>query len=246
MATFLLLALLARDRPARAQPPEQPENDPRVAEAQRACLSGDVTTGVRLLAELHAATNDPRWLFNQGRCYEQNRQPEAAIDRFRAFLREGGDADVELRQQATAHIQALRPAPVELPGLATAKTAASSSSTTAPPDKGLRLAAGVLGILGVAAVTTGVVLSVKVNALAAEIQRNGNAEALQEPMEASRPFTTGRSLARLQWPAYLAGAGLLAGAAICFVRGTAPTPNQPAPKLTVAATGLGGAFGVRF
>jgi hypothetical protein len=60
-----------------------------VAQAQRACLAGEVTTGIRLLAELYAATNDPRWLFNQGRCYEQNREPRAASERFREFLREG-------------------------------------------------------------------------------------------------------------------------------------------------------------
>jgi hypothetical protein len=91
-----------------------------------------------------------------------------------------------------------------------------------------------------------VALSVKVNALAAEIQRDGEAESLQDPMEASRRFSTGRRLASLQWPAYLAGAGLLVGAAICFVRGTAPALEQPAPKLTLTATGSGGAIGLPF
>ena len=42
--------------------------DPRVGEAKTACAAGDLQKGIRLLAELYTATNDPIWVFNQGRC----------------------------------------------------------------------------------------------------------------------------------------------------------------------------------
>jgi hypothetical protein len=40
--------------------------------ARTACLSGDYAKGVALLAELYVSTRDIIYLFNQGRCFEQN------------------------------------------------------------------------------------------------------------------------------------------------------------------------------
>jgi hypothetical protein len=59
--------------------------------AQKACLAGDPAKGVEILAELYVDTNDITWIFNQGRCYEQNRRYEDAIGRFREFLVKGED-----------------------------------------------------------------------------------------------------------------------------------------------------------
>ena len=58
--------------------------------AKKACLTGDPVKGVTLLAELYLDTNDVTYLFNQGRCFEQNRRYEDAVARFREYLIKGG------------------------------------------------------------------------------------------------------------------------------------------------------------
>jgi hypothetical protein len=63
-----------------------------VQDAKIACAAGDVTTANRLLAELYAATEDPIWIFNQGRCFQQNGDPGHAITRFREYLRKAKTA----------------------------------------------------------------------------------------------------------------------------------------------------------
>jgi len=92
---------------SRAQAQEAPM-DPRVGEARTACIAGDFQKGVRLLADLYTATDDPIWVFNQGRCYQQNAQPALALSRFKEFLRKskGGEDDEDV-QDARKYIAEL-------------------------------------------------------------------------------------------------------------------------------------------
>jgi hypothetical protein len=80
--------------------------DPRIGQAKEACIAGDFHKGVRLLAELYTASEDPVWIFNQGRCYQQNAQPSLAVSRFREFLRKskGGPEDKDIREDAKKYI----------------------------------------------------------------------------------------------------------------------------------------------
>lgn len=84
--------------------------DSRGDEARTACMAGDFQKGVRLLAELYTASDDPIWIFNQARCYHQNAQPALALSRFQEFIRKskGGpdDEDVRDAQKYIAEIQA--------------------------------------------------------------------------------------------------------------------------------------------
>ena len=48
-------------------------------QAMKACLSGDYQKGVSILADLFVETGDATYLWNQGRCYEQNHRYEDAI-----------------------------------------------------------------------------------------------------------------------------------------------------------------------
>jgi hypothetical protein len=68
-------------------------------------MAGEVQKGVRLLAELYTASEDPIWIFNQGRCYQQNAQPSLALSRFKEFLRQSkaGPDDEDIRD-AHKHI----------------------------------------------------------------------------------------------------------------------------------------------
>ena len=49
--------------------------------ARKACLSGDYSKGVAILADLFVETREPIYVFNQGRCFEQNLQYLEAIGR---------------------------------------------------------------------------------------------------------------------------------------------------------------------
>ena len=102
----LLVCCLLTGRFVQAQ---EPVSDPRVDEARTACMAGEVQKGIRLLAELYTASEDPIWIFNQGRCYQQNAQPTLALSRFKEFLRQSkggpGDEDVRDAQKNVAEIE---------------------------------------------------------------------------------------------------------------------------------------------
>jgi hypothetical protein len=47
--------------------------------AKKACLLGDYKKGIEILANLYLDTNDPTYIYNQGRCLEQNGQNAQAF-----------------------------------------------------------------------------------------------------------------------------------------------------------------------
>jgi hypothetical protein len=55
--------------------------------AKKACLLGNVDKGAEILADLYVETNDETYIYNQGRCFEQNGKNEQAALRFREYLR---------------------------------------------------------------------------------------------------------------------------------------------------------------
>jgi hypothetical protein len=61
----------------------------RESAARAACLDGNYSEGVAILSKLFVETKDPTYIFNQGRCFEQNRRYEDAISRFQEYLRAG-------------------------------------------------------------------------------------------------------------------------------------------------------------
>ena len=50
-------------------------------------MLGDSKKGVEILADLYLNTNDPNYIYNQGRCFEQNGENEKAILRFQEYQR---------------------------------------------------------------------------------------------------------------------------------------------------------------
>jgi tetratricopeptide (TPR) repeat protein len=75
-----------------AQAAEADGLDAKKRAAKKACLTGDHAKGVALLAEIYVDTNNPIYLFNQGRCYQQNGMYEDAVLRFREYQRKNADA----------------------------------------------------------------------------------------------------------------------------------------------------------
>jgi hypothetical protein len=121
--------------------------DPREATAKEACSTGKVDEGAELLAKLFTETANPVFVFNQGRCYEQNGRMEQAIQRFREYLRLapklGGkerknvdqhiadcQAEVEKQRQAAKNVE-IHPAP----GQPLPSPQASIPTPPAPPPE---------------------------------------------------------------------------------------------------------------
>ena len=97
-----LLALALLSGAARAQ-----ERDPRELEAKKACLGGRPDRGIELLAEMYAETNDPTYIYNQGRCFQQNGKPREALTRFREYMRKARDLSPDDKALVEGYISEL-------------------------------------------------------------------------------------------------------------------------------------------
>ena len=80
------------------------DSDGQERAARTACLAGDYAKGITILSELFVASNDPNFIYNQGRCYEQNRRYEDAIARFQEYLRVAQRLTKANRADAQKHI----------------------------------------------------------------------------------------------------------------------------------------------
>jgi hypothetical protein len=200
--------------------------------AKKACLAGDPGKGVELLAELYVETNDITWIFNQGRCFEQNRRYEDAIGRFREYLTKGGESlpasDKAAAQQhietCQSYLPKTEPRPVEIlqppPALPPVEPSAPSppaqtvEDTSRPPasrGRGLRIAGVTVGAVGVASLAAAVVLNVKAN---------GMADDLNQPAGYDRDKASERSTyATMSWVGYGVGAACLVGGAVLYYLG---------------------------
>jgi hypothetical protein len=160
--------------------------------AKKACATGDFAKGVDLLADLYVESNDLLWVYNQGRCYQQNNRWEQAVSRFREYLRKAKDiseseraeterqiADCEqsmgkTSQVAPPPVAVASPVPVSQPEARPQAAEQAASTVSSKPEqapsesgsgKGLRVAGIVSAVVGVAAVGTGVGLALKANGL---------------------------------------------------------------------------------
>ena len=261
------LALLAVPLVARDGAKENKERA-----AKTACLSGDYAKGVALLAELYVSSNnDVTYLFNQGRCFEQNGRYEEAIVRFREYQLKNADAGNAPDESAEKHIancQAVldrqkpaaqaasavvpaapaTPAPsatateqagasapaVEVKPEVRSDITESAAAVPATPGHGLRIGGITAAAVGVAGIATGVILNLKANSLAKDLNdANGSSTTLY-----SRSKESSRSTYQtLGWVAYGAGAACLVGGAVLYLLGYGQ--GQNAQVAFVPAVGAG-------
>jgi hypothetical protein len=225
------------------------EGDARVRRAQAACLGGDLQTGVRLLAELYAETQDPLWIFNQARCYQQNNAADLATSRFREFLRKTPDKSSELARQAEEHVRELERAARMSPP----PTAQGSLETRAPTREtgpatrhgGQRTAALVVAGVGAAAVATGLTFTLLVRKTQADVEDRAKGAVILQGGAVDDDFKRGARYETLQWVCYGVGvAALAAGAALYHFGGSEPEPQaSSAPRLVPFIAGdAGGAL----
>jgi len=157
--------------------------------AKKACSAGDFRKGVDLLADLYVQTDDPTYIYNQGRCYEQNHQWESAIDRFREYLRKEEKIGPKLSAEVEKHIadcrrfqeeETARTAPLSEPAHAApppppvappppvvvVQPPPTPPAPVVHPGSSLRVTGIVVGSVGLATLATAIALNLKANSLA--------------------------------------------------------------------------------
>jgi hypothetical protein len=197
--------------------------------AKKACLASDPAKGVEILAELYVDTNDITYIFNQGRCFEQNRRYEDAIGRFREYLVKGEKLTADEKAVAQKRIDACESylAKSEPPATVVASPVVQAQPTqgpispevvaTAQPQldgkagSGLRIAGITVASVGAAALITGVVLNLKVNSMSSDLAKPDN---FNRDTDTSR-----KNYKTLSWVSYGVGAACLVGGSLLYYLG---------------------------
>jgi hypothetical protein len=137
---FALAVILAAAPTARGANVES-----RQRAAKKACLLGEVDRGAEILADLYVETNDETYIYNQGRCFEQNGKNEPAVLRFKEYLRKAknlrpADRDAVLKKIAELQgstgwhdSEAPKPASESNSQSSAAPVAATPPARTRPP-----------------------------------------------------------------------------------------------------------------
>jgi hypothetical protein len=143
---LLVLGLSFALAPAARAASKDASEDAKERAARKACLSGNYKKGVEILSDLFVATEDPVFIYNQGRCFEQNGRFEEAINRFREYLRKAKKTSVDAKADAEKHIAdckalmkettSAEPVPDKRPEAVTQKPAPEPEKVVAPkPEK---------------------------------------------------------------------------------------------------------------
>jgi tetratricopeptide (TPR) repeat protein len=100
-SAFLAVAAASRSSQA-AESGEPIKNQENAARA--ACLMGNYQKGAEILVRLFIQTREPVYLYNQGRCYQQNHRWAEALDRFQEYLRKAPELDLRAKEDTHKHI----------------------------------------------------------------------------------------------------------------------------------------------
>jgi hypothetical protein len=199
-------------------------------EARKACLTGDYQKGIAILSDLFVKTESPNYIYNQGRCLEQNARYEDAIVRFEEYLRVTKGSGAKEREEARDHIAdcrtkvtqaaAVSPPPAPPPPVVVIqqtlpvepkRVEAVQQQKSEAPGRGLRVAGITAGALGVASLATAVILNIKANSLADDLNKPGGYDRGKASQQSS--YSTGT------WIAYGVGSACVVGGAILYYLG---------------------------
>ena len=240
------------------------DEDKLVASARKACLAGNVETGIEQLAILYLQTLDANYIYNQARCYEQNGKYEPAIARYREYLRK--ESAPEMVRTVEANIARLEQAldwgrvpPGAVPAAAVPAAAAPPPVAPAPPpvaaalvgpaDRSLPALSGSPGIraagislagAGLAALGLGVVQGLRRNAAVRDLEADASAG---RAFDAAR-YQTGKSAARLATAGLLAAPALLLAGGVSWWLGR-PRSGGP-PRTALLTDGSSVSMWIRF
>jgi hypothetical protein len=230
---FAVLPIIFSALPASAETRQAKERT-----ARKACLNGDFATGVSILSDLFIDTKDPTYIFNQGRCFEQNRRYQDAVARFEEYLRtdlspqsrtagEKHLADCQQKLAQERESLSPQPAPVTPPVPAfvpspdpTAKTESAVAAVAESPVKaepgqrrwGLITGGIVTAAVGVGGVVTGLLFNLKANSMVNDWENKpGSYSSSNEDKQ--------KTYRTLTWVGYGAGGALMVTGAILMVIG---------------------------
>ena len=255
---FVLVPVLLAARIGRAE-----SVDAKERRARTACLGGDYAKGVQVLSELFVATLDATFIYDQGRCFQQNRRYEDAIARFQEYLRVERKFAKSAKAEAQKHIDECKDllaserlhspevAPAAPPPVAPATAAPDPVSPTAvvnlppvPPSQpnppasgnagsGLRVAGIAISSAGGAALLGGIIFNIKANSLATEIEK---ADGYSPGKVNDR-----KTYETLGWIGYGAGADFVATGALLYILGSRAASEPSVALVPVCAPEYAGA-----
>ena len=232
---------------ARAETPES-----KARTARMACLSGDYAKGVAILSELFVDTKSPTYIYNQGRCFEQNGRWVEAIARFEEYLHvdknlsnsEKAETEERIAECKAGMARQAPPGPV---GVQSAAPSAPPTGPTSPqtlPSAELRderpidresassagpslRAAGIItASVGGAALIAGLVFNLKANSLVHELQELDGYSS-SKASDRNTDVTLG-------WIGYGAGAACITAGAILYYLGLRETSGPSSVALLPA------------
>jgi hypothetical protein len=228
--------------------------DSRAAQARKHCLTGNVEAGVALLADLFVETKDVNLIYNQARCYEQNGRADAAILRFREYLRVAKNISPDEKAEVDRHIADCRamlaegkpaepvpvppspaPLPVEPPGTPLAADTVTTASPPPASGSSTRLAGIVVGSAGLAALATGGLFSYLVSSAKQEAEDNADKKIYDSGLQ-----SRGKTYETMQWVCYGTGAALVATGVVLYAVGARKAKPAPVAVVPRLAPGQGG------
>ncbi len=242
--TGAALTLLASSLP---RPVQAQAADPRVAQARTACVAGDVAKGTRLLAELYTETNQPMWLFNQGRCFQQNAMAEQALARFKEFQRKMSDATPEVIQASESASRQAKQYINELQAELARKSAPAPTPTPAPAaSPGLsRLDLVSLGLGGVGVLALGAGVYFSFQTRSAQTHADGLVDPKGHPdaKDVTASQTDGQRQQKWQWISYAVAAASGATGAALYIWGHKGHSAEPKSGVALAPVYVPGGVG---
>jgi len=228
--------LMSSAAPARAA-----SRDEKERAAKKACLNGDPVKGVELLTDLYVDSNNPVYLFNQGRCFEQNNLNEEAIVRFREYLRKTPNASAGDRADAEKHIadceallakqraETIPPASPRVVGIAQPTPAVVVQPQVRPSaGRGMRVAGIATMATGGAALIAGFALNLKHNSMLADLKDDYSGDTA----DSAQTYKT------LSQVGYGAGAACLVGGAALYWLGYRRGNTVVAPTAVAGSAGI--------
>ena len=201
------------------------QQDPRETEAKKACLANRPDRGIELLAELYAETNDATYIYNQGRCYQQNGRSADAVIRFREYLRKAAGitagekveversiAELEEQQRKAQAAAAASAAPGGAPAGVT--TGPVRDEHDAQRERRLRIGGIVSAAIGAAAIAGGAYMGYQAKQLSDEVSADA-----RKGMFSQSKYDNGQRAETLQWVAYGVGVVAIVSGAALYVFG---------------------------
>lgn len=230
----------------------------REGEARTACLDGNYTEGVAILSKLFVEFKDPNYLFNQGRCFEQNRRYEEAIARFQEYLRVGRKSlGVTDKAEAEQHISDCREMLAQErgtsppPSTAQPLVAAPAPAVSPPPapptpepqpviseaasSPGSTSSGARLRIGGIVAASAGVVAAAV--GLGFNLKANATVNEMYDTPDGYTKESDRKTYRTVAWVGYGVGAACVATGAILYVIGRRAKARQSDPVALVPMVG---------